>query len=258
MRLQRLLVGIAGGALLGALPVALATSPASAGVTATASRVQGAWYKAPDGNNIWRYGQNIRLEAQVFVECSPEDEVADLNCPPVDETGDTVALQRRMWGSATWRTLSTKEVGSAMITFNTTSVGSAVYQMVYSGGTSAGYDTSGAITLKLNGSRNPGGRALITSSGAAYYRGNVNPGWGGRYVTVQKKTCLSASCPWRTFRTVKTSRTGGYSVRIQVPRTGRFDWRSTVPADSPRYVKGFGNVYYTVRGRVPARTVPGS
>jgi hypothetical protein len=56
---------------------------------------------------------------------------------------------------------------------------------------------------------------------------------------------------------VKTTRTGTYSVRIQVPRSGRFYWRSTVPATTPRFVKGFGNVYYTVRGRVPARIVVG-
>jgi hypothetical protein len=163
-----------------------------------------------------------------------------------------------MWGFATWRTLSTKEVGSAMVTFTTPSAGNAVYRIVYSGGTSADYASSDSgESPKLNGSRNPGSKAFITSSGAAYYRGNVNPGWGGRYVTVQKKSCGSSSCPWRNFKTVKTSSTGGYTVRIQVPRSGRFYWRSTVPADAPRYVKGFGNVYYTVRGRVPARTVVG-
>ena len=101
MRTQRLLVGVLGAALLGATPAALTSTSADA-VVVVASEVNGSYYPAPDGNDIWRYGQTIKFDADVKVPCDDTD-TSPYDCSPVDEAGDTLALQRRMWGFATWR-----------------------------------------------------------------------------------------------------------------------------------------------------------
>ena len=249
MRFKRLLVGALGAALLGALPVALASSPAQAGA-APASSVSGGYSSPPDGNGRWRYGQTIRFEANVMVECTAGSGAFD--CAAPDEPGDSVKLQRRMNGSSTWVTVATKYDAQSTVQFATRSVGSAVYRLYYSGGTSAGYTASYSGTSPvLKGSRNPAGRA-VKSSGRIYYKGNVDPGWARRYVTIQKANC--ASCTYRAYKTVKTNRYGGYTARIAAPRTGRWYFRSTVRGTSPRFVRGFGNVYYTyqARGRTSA------
>ncbi|RYP84253.1 hypothetical protein EKO23_16480 [Nocardioides guangzhouensis] len=250
MRLQRVLVGVLGSALLGALPVALTSSSADAGA-ALASNVDGKYYGAPDGNDIWRYGQKIRFEATVTVQCDASDSYP-YDCPPVDETGDTISLQRQMAGSTAWRTVNTKQASGVTATITTTSVGNAIYRIVYSGGTSRAYAGSESGTSpRLKGSRNPGGR-VVTSHGRLYYRGDVNPGWGRKVVTIQKKSC--ASCAWRKYKSVRTSRNGSYSVRVGAPRRGKWFWRSTVAAASPRFVRGYGNLWTTrtVYGRAVA------
>ncbi|RYP84252.1 hypothetical protein EKO23_16475 [Nocardioides guangzhouensis] len=255
MRRQRLLVGVLGTALVGAFPVALTSTSAVAG-TALASSVDGQYYGAPDGNGIWRFGQRIRFEATVTVQCDAADPLP-YGCSPVDETGDTIALQRRLAGTTAWRTVTTKQATGALTTLVTPSVGRAVYRIVYSGGTSQGYAgsrTGNSPTLK--GSRNPHGKAVLTRRGT-FYRGNVDPGWGRKPVTIQKKNCAAARCGWHTYATVRTTRNGSYSARITVPRTGRFIWRSTVKDTLPRFVRGYGVQYYTTRSRLPARAVVG-
>ena len=255
MRRQRLLVGVLGAALGGAFLVA-ATSPSAVPGTALASSVDGVYYGAPDGNGIWRYGQRVRFEATVTVQCDTSDTLP-YECGPADETGDTLVLQRRVAGTSAWRAVRTKQATDALTTFSTPSVGTALYRIVYSGGTSQGYAGSRSGTSpRLKGSRNPHGAAWMTRRGAVY-RGNVDPGWGRKPVTIQKKNCAAARCPWHFYTTVKTSRNGAYTARIQVPRTGRFVWLSTVAVTLPRYVRGYGVAYYTAPARVPARAAVG-
>jgi len=249
MRLRRQAVGILGAALVGAVPAALTATPAQA--DSTPSEVQGAYYTAPDGNNVWRYGQSIRFEADVMVPCDAED-TTPFDCRPIDEVGDSVTLERRRAGATTWAPLATKDVAGATVAFAVASTGSAAYRIVYSGGTSVEYSPSASLFPTLKGSRNPRGTAVITRQGA-FYRGNVDPGWGRRSVTIQRKTCAADSCPWRAYKTVTTTRTGAYSAKIAVPRTGRLYWRSTVAPTSPQFVRAYGNPYYTARARTAAR-----
>lgn len=253
MRLQRLVAGVLGAALLGALPMALTTTSAQAGTTTgPASRFENAaYFEAPDGNNVWRYGQAVEFEADVMIECTPGG--ADFTCRPADEPGDSVTLQRKMAGSTTWKTVSTKYDASVKVTFSVKSAGTAVYQILYSGGTTAEIQPSDAGTSpSLKGSRNPRGIAVLTRRGA-FYRGNVDPGWARKPITIQRKACAADRCPWRAYKTVRTTSTGAYSVKISVPPSGRLFWRSTVKPTLPTFVRGYGVPYYTTRSRMPAR-----
>ncbi len=87
----------------------------------------------------------------------------------------------------------------------------------------------------IKGSRNPHSKG-VKSGGRLYYRGNVDPGWGRKPVTIQKKNCKS--CGWHSYKTVRTSRTGGYSARIYAPSSGRWYFRSTVRATKPHLREG--------------------
>ena len=221
MRLQRLVVGLLAAALLGAVPV-VAMTATSADAAGVPSEVVGGYYAAPDGNNVWRFGQAVTFDADVMIECTPGAQ--DFDCRPADEPGDSVTLQRRMAGSSTWKTVSTKYDASAKVSFSVKSAGTAVYRIVYSGGTSAAIEPSDSGTSpSLKGSRNPRGIAVLTRRGA-FYRGNVDPGWARKPITIQRKACAADSCPWRAYKTVRTTRTGAYSVKITVPRRPCAGW----------------------------------
>ena len=85
----------------------------------------------------------------------------------------------------------------------------------------------------------------VKSGGKLYYRGNVDPGWGRMPVAIQKKNCKS--CDWHSYKTVRTTRSGGYSARIYAPSRGRWYFRSVVKATAPRFVTGVGGTIYTDR-----------
>ena len=244
MRLRRLAVGILGAALVGAVPAALTATPAQAGAVPLKTGV-GATINAPAGG-VYRYDQTIRFDGTVRRECTTGD--TEFGCVP-DATDDSVTLFRRMKGSTRDRLIATKEVGAdGTFVFATASRGNAYYRIEYSGSPSLAYEASSVSGL-IKGSRNPRGTAVITRQGA-FYRGNVDPGWGRRSVTIQRKTCAADSCPWRAYKTVTTTRTGAYSAKIAVPRTGRLYWRSTVAPTSPQFVRAYGNPYYTARARM--------
>jgi hypothetical protein len=247
MRLQRLVVGFLGAALLGAVPAVLTATSAQAGVVPLKTEVD-ATINAPAGG-VYRYDQTIRFDGTVRRECTSGD--TEYGCLP-DAPDDSVTLFRQMKGSTRETLIATKDVAAdGTFVFATASRGNAVYRIEYSGSASLGYEAS-AVSGLIKGSRNPRGKAVITRQGA-FYRGNVDPGWGRKPVTIQRKACGADRCPWRSYKTVRTTRTGAYSVKIAVPRTGRLFWRSTVAPTSPRFVRAYGNPYYTSRARMVAR-----
>lgn len=253
MRFQRLLVGALGAALLGALPVALATSPAQAGAALQTS-IDGTYTSPLAGESYYRYGRTIKFNLNVRAQCAADD-TEPYDCTPPDEPGDSVKLQRQIKGSTSWATVSTAFDASAPVSFTTSSVGTATYRIVYSGGTSFGYAPVTVTTPVLKGSRNPNTRG-VKSGGKLYLKGNVNPGWGNRYVTIQKKNCKS--CSWYKFKSVKTNRYGAYAGRIYAPRSGSDFFRVKVPATAPRYVTGYSvKIYETYQYRARTGT-PGA
>jgi hypothetical protein len=242
MRLKRLLVGLLGAALLGAVPVALAAAPAEAATVTT--RVA----YAKQARTVYKYGTTITIAGAV------QGQASDGSWGWVPDTAGTITLKRRMAGSSRWSTIAT-DTDDGRFSFTTRSLGVARYRVSYNGGTYGSYTFRPVSKDRvIKGSRHPHSRA-VKSGGRLYYRGNVDPGWGRKPVTIQKKSCKS--CGWHSWKTVRTSRSGAYSARIYAPRSGRWYFRSVVKATSPRFVKGVGGAYYTYSLRSAPRAAAG-
>ena len=240
MRLQRLVVGFLGAALLGAVPVALTTTSAEAGAS-TPTRI--ALAKTA---KVYKYGQKTVISGRVEAYAPGAGcDTASGWCTAPDATG-TITLKVRKAGASKWKTVGTRSNESSF-SFSPTSKGSVVYRVVYNGGTYGSYTfASSSKDRTAKGSRNPHSKG-VKSGGKLYYRGNVDPGWGHKTVTIQKKSCKS--CGWRTYKNVRTSRSGGYSARIYAPSSGRWYFRSVVRATKPTFVKATGGTIYTYRAR---------
>ena len=239
MRLQRLVVGLLGAALLGAVPVALTATSAEAG-TATYATQMDASYN-PVARDVYRYGQTIKFHGTVKRECTQG--AGTYGCT-VNATDDSVSLYRQVKGSSTTKRLMNVDVAAdGTFVARTSSVGTAVYSIVYNGSASQSYATTG-VQGTFKGSRHPHSKG-VKSGGKLYYRGNVDPGWGRMPVAIQKKNCKS--CDWHSYKTVRTTRSGGYSARIYAPSRGRWYFRSVVKATAPRFVTGVGGTIYTYR-----------
>ena len=162
MRFQRLVVGFLGAALLGAVPVTLTSSPATAGAT-TESRL----VLDRQASSVYRYGQGVKVSGQIQATCSPGPWCF------VDAPGDSVQLYRRVNGASTWKSLGT-QYGDAngRFDFRTKSVGTAAYKVVYSGNEEYGVPAATSVRT-IKGSRHPHSRGA-KSGGRLYYRGNVD------------------------------------------------------------------------------------
>ena len=51
--------------------------------------------------------------------------------------------------------------------------------------------------------------------GKLYFRGDINPGWGGHAVRLQRKTC--GTCAWKTVAGKAATRTGAWSFPVAYP-----------------------------------------
>jgi hypothetical protein len=98
------------------------------------------------------------------------------------------------------------------------------------------------VTRAIRVSRNPGAK-VVKSAGKLYFKGNVDPGWARRYVTIQKKNCRG--CGWKTYKKALTNRYGAYQARVYAPRTGYWYWRAYVPASSPTFAAAYSGVWRT-------------
>lgn len=245
MRLQRLVVGFLGAALLGAVPVTLTATPAEAGGTAVPTRINLA-----KTAKVYKYGQKTVIRGSVQGYAPSVCGTTSGYCTVPDTAGGQVTLQSRKAGTSRWRLLGTRTDESSF-SFALTSRGSVVYRVRYNGGTNGTYAFQPSSKDRgAKGSRHPHGKG-VKAGGRLYYRGNVDPGWARKPVTIQKKSCKS--CNWHSYKTVRTSRTGGYSARIYAPSRGRWYFRSTVRATKPQFVRGFGGTVFTYRLRAAAR-----
>jgi hypothetical protein len=241
MRITRFLAGSAAAALLAALPV-LSTAPAAQAAPTHASQIQ---YDA-QAKSLYLYKQTIAIKGRVLIEGLGECAGGSTYCRPPDTTTGQVVLQRQFKGSATWSTIASRADESLDFSFATTAWQNSTFRVVYTGGSfDNGSVHNFSATQKdrpIKVGRNPAGK-VVKSSGRLYFRGNVDPGFAQRWVTIQKKTCQS--CSWRTFASVKTNSNGGYSTRVSAPRTGRWYWRSYVPGTDPTFAGSYSSVWFT-------------
>ncbi len=237
MSAQRLVVGLLGAALLGAVPVALTTSSAEAGGTTVDTRVN----YVKQARSVYKY------DARIVISGAIEGQQSDGQWGWLpDTTSGVITLKRRMAGARTWKTIA-RDGDDGRFRFVTRSRGVARYKVVYSGAAygSANFQSTSKDRV-IKGSRNPHSKG-VRSGGRLYYRGNVDPGWGHKPVTIQKKNCKS--CGWHGYKTVRTTSKGGYSARIYAPSSGRWYFRSIVRASQPRFVTATGGTIYTYRAR---------
>ena len=76
------------------------------------------------------------------------------------------------------------------------------------------------------------------ANGTLYFRGNINPGWGGKKVALQRKTC--SSCSWSTVATRTASSSGAWSFPVAYPKKVGPVWRyQAVVAASGDFEKSY-------------------
>ena len=241
MRLSSLLKPVVALALLVG-PMSLVTPPAATAADVPTYQTKVVWAMS---THRAQYNKTFEVQAQVgyttngtswyLIDTGPDD--------------GTVTLQRRMAGTTAWKDIDTADDPSNVDFTGVVARANAAYRLVYSGGsypdaTTPTYNyapsTSTADNLKVT--RNLGDYGKKTH-GKLYIKGNVNPGWGHKTVTVQRRTC--SKCAWKTYSRVRTSGTGAWSARVTAPRTGSWYYRATV-ARSTQYAQSFSNHVYRV------------
>lgn len=129
----------------------------------------------------------------------------------------TLALERRPAGSDTWTAIATKVTGAdGWTTFYTKVVGNADYRITYAGDETYPPATGEAMPLVAMRDFNA---VMVKRRGTPYLRGDINPGWGRKAVSWQRKTC--AGCAWRTLATRQAGSTGSWEFRAAYPPTGK-------------------------------------
>ena len=224
-----LLALLLGLALLG-LPVlaagsASAADPCTPGPTCLATRV----LIAAPSRAIYKHAMSVtgRLEAQ--------SQVDQTKYAPVD--GQTVTLQRKLVGESDFSSVDDAVTdASGEVSFSAPAVKNARYQLVYAGGT---YTFSDGTSVDLAPSTStPRGIQVyrdlhehdVQKGGKIFLAGNVDPGWGGKTIYLQRKTC--AKCAWKAYTKQQTTSTGGWRFRTPAPAHGSWYWRAYVPASS--------------------------
>ena len=86
---------------------------------------------------------------------------------------------------------------------------------------------------------------VLRVDGRMVFTMDVSPGHAQRLVAVQKRAC-ARTCPWRTWRWVRTDAAGRARHRITAPRTGSDYWRWMVPP-SDGYPRSWSGVWRTFR-----------
>ncbi|HET8561198.1 MAG TPA: hypothetical protein VFL69_11825 [Marmoricola sp.] len=233
--------GVALALLLGPLSVLTAPTATAADVPTYQTKI--VWQMS---KHLARYQQTFAVKAQVGF--TPDDGAHWylLNTGPDD---GTVTLQRRLAGTRTWRNLGTADDPASVDFTGVVAQANATYRLRYSGGSypdatapSYTYAPSTSSTGSLRVMRRLGDYGK-KAHGHLYVKGNVNPGWAHRTVTVQRRTC--GSCKWKTYSRVQTSGTGAWSVQVKAPRTGSWYYRAYVPATT-QYIKSWTTHVYRV------------
>lgn len=143
----------------------------------------------------------------------------------------TVTLERKQAGEDAF-----VSVGDAVteadgtVTFTTPATKNAQYLLSYAGG-----EHSSGITLAAADSTVRGVKVYrnlhertYKKSGKVYFAGNVDPGWGGKTIHLEKKAC--ASCSWKAYAQKQTTASGGWTFLTPAPKSGKWRWRTWVAA----------------------------
>jgi hypothetical protein len=133
-------------------------------------------------------------------------------------------------------------------------VGSARYGTTYEGNGDAVEGTSSATFPLLPAMRDFNARSRQVD-GKVVLGGAIHPGWGGRTITLQRRTC--SSCAWRSVAAKPAGSWGGWSFRVDRPSKAGvvWTWRAALAAGG-NFDRSYSARLITRRGSVslaPAR-----
>lgn len=204
--------------------VAVSTAPAQAAV-ATQSHLKGY------NHGVVRHGQSATFDG--WVTCCGST---------AHGYGFTVHLQRKV-GTGPWARYMSKELTSTTTTarFAFKPSVTAYYRLYFPGVGEHSESYSPAQKLSVRRNLHDDFRRATRT-----YYGKVTPSYNRRWVTIQKSNCsnpTSKACRWTTYKAVKTSGTGAWSLRLPV-YARRTHFRGFVKA-SNGYVNSWSNYYVT-------------
>lgn len=216
MRFTRLVTMLISVALLGLPAFVLTAAPASA-VETWATRVL--IDRAPAKQ---LYGEGIRVSGLLQAQ-----RPADGMWLTVD--GQTLQLEQRSAGSDTWAETGTQLTNaSGEVEFSLSARSNSTLRIVYDGGS---YDET--LSLHPSESAERASKVMrdlqaedLKKNNRIYLKGNVNPGWGGKTITLQRKTCKS--CAWKVYDKQRTGDNGSWRFHTPAPRRGSWYFRAKV------------------------------
>jgi hypothetical protein len=155
----------------------------------------------------------------------------------------SVTLERVLAPGTTWRAIGTATTdASGVADFSTPVRGNGAYRVSYAGSDTTGPSTSPSVSLEAMRDFNA---RLVEKASGVYLRGNVNPGWGHRTVTWQRRTC--STCAWRRVDRARTSRTGAWGFQGAFPPHGRTWWFRARLASTSTFVTSTSSMLRTRR-----------
>lgn len=174
--------------------------------------------------------------------------------------GMTLVLERKLFDEDSWTAVGegvtqTVEMRDQMVdgvaTVFTPVVATAKYRFTYAGDVT--YAPSESATKALKAMRDFNA-VVFEKKGQPYLKGNINPGWGGKKVSFQKKK----GSKWVTIKTQKATKSGGFKFRGSYPPRLGMTWkfRARIPK-SKGYVESVSFYYletFLEPGRQVART----
>ena len=158
--------------------------------------------------------------------------------------GATVTLERRLAGSDEWVALDDDTTSAeGAYRFFTGIAGNARDRVLYAGDEVFEASASGEAPLKAMRDFNA---VLEEKRKSAILRGNINPGWDGKVVRWQKKTCKT--CRWRTVDQERSGENGSWSFRGAYPPAGKkWFYRASIDG-TQEFVKSVSAMLITTRG----------
>lgn len=189
-----------------------------------------------------RYGSPFKLEGQV---------VADDGAGGSGYlTGVTVVLSRQWKGSDAWTEIgtATTDATTGNYVFQQTAEKNATYKVTYAGETipqgSDNVVVAGSEATKVQNVMRHLHDKGVKKSGKLFLVGNVDPGWGGKPILLQRRSCLT--CQWKAVDKQRTSSNGAFRFRMLTRSGGDYYYRAKV-AGTTDYVTSYSDPWRVYR-----------
>jgi hypothetical protein len=134
--------------------------------------------------------------------------------------GRTLTLERKLVPTKKWVAVgSAASDGNGVAVFTTPVKGNASYRVSFAGDDA--YAASRTTPMVLKAMRDFNAR-LVEKGNKVFLAGNINPGWGNKTVSWQKKTCKK--CTWRTVAKKRSAKNGSWRFQGSYPGKVGQEW----------------------------------